>query len=389
MRRISLLLLLFLCACAPDDGNGNKAKTNEQTAAPAHTAAMSKEEPVKTIDAAKDAIQAVNAGAAEHAVEQTTDAANLAALPARANLAPDAAAKSEAHKAGDETAGKKTDATGNAAPEALRPAADAPTAAQLAHADRMLAYHNNIQARLAKGQPADFLMANTRIYAEHFQLPKRPKIPRKSDLAPPEGLFNGAEAKAVTQALGEMDRAFGRMLSRYGQLEKYIDDASIRDDGKKGRELVKDISSAHAEYIAARKSWLETVQKAARQAETTLLHDHPLRRQILAAQNIFQQYGEVADLLSSGADAGPMLHSCVQNLQNLLADAGKPPFLAKPALERAYRDFLRQVAVYVAMLERGMAEGLHNAQRREINEAAENSRAAYNIFVADVNKNGT
>lgn len=261
-----------------------------------------------------------------------------------------------------------------------------PDAATLTHADKMLEYHNRIQTMLNKGMQADAVMTGAEIYQSAYRLPRLPKGLRANGIQPPRGLFNDAEAKKITAALQGMDKALVEMLSHYASLEKYVRDDSIRDNGKQGRALVKKIGSAYAQYVGERNSWLGIVDKAASEAESALLYKHPLKRQILTAREMFVQFREVGNLLATGDPERALLEACHQNISNLLVSAGAPPFPAKPALERDYRAFLKQVQVYADVLDRGINEGFHSLQRRELNVAAEASRKAYNNFAGNFNR---
>ena len=54
---------------------------------------------------------------------------------------------------------------------------------------------------------------------------------------------------------------------------------------------------------------------------------------------------------------------------------------------RAYRDFLKQAARYEVFLARGLDEGFYSPVRQELNNTAQESRQAYNIFVRTANSN--
>lgn len=262
-----------------------------------------------------------------------------------------------------------------------------PDAATLARADRILAYHNQVQSVLTRGSQAGAIMAGAQAYLSTWRLPRQLfKGKRNNVPAPPKGVFSDAEADAITAAMKDMDKALAGMLGHYTELEKYVADPAIRDDGKLGKELVRNIVSGHAQYLKARESWLTIVEKAAQQAETALLYGHPLKRQILAAQGMFAQLREVGNLVASGDPEKELLEACAQNIKNLLASAASPPFAAKPSLERYYRNFLKQVQIYVQILERGIKEGFHAVQKRELNAAAEASRRMYNRFASNVNE---
>lgn len=260
-----------------------------------------------------------------------------------------------------------------------------PSDARLARADAVLAYHNRVQTMLGQGMLADRIHANTLIYDATWRLPVRQKGSRPLELAPPQGLFDEEEATALTQALQGMDRALNNMLGHYANLEKYVLNPAINDDGKLGRELSKKIYAAHAQYLAARKSWLEIVDRRAREAEQLILQDHPLKRQILAARDIFSQFGEVASIIASGGTDRQLLNNMAENIRAICQKAGEPPFTGVPNLERLYRAFLKRVEEYCRILKRGVTEGLHDHQRMEINAAQEMARRAYNEFARAAN----
>lgn len=258
-------------------------------------------------------------------------------------------------------------------------------AKKLEQADKILAFHNQTMNLMAHGLLADRLAANVHIYEATFNLGKRPRGPRHSSLLPPKGLFGKAETAAMTDALTGMDKALTTMLSHYNALEKYVADTTIRDDGKHGRELVKQIGQTYGDYLAARKSWLETMKKEAANAEALILEKHPLKRQIIAAQGIMNQFQEIASLFASGKPPVANLKACQANLKAYLAEGEKPPFTAEPALEREYRAFLKQARVYLDIFERGLTEGFHGVQKRELNSATLACQAAYNRFVNKTN----
>lgn len=297
------------------------------------------------------------------------------------------------------------------------------SADERARAERILDFHNTAAAALTNGYYAlpDALYAHARTYLRVWHLPhvsplagaRNGKSAARAALRPEKGLFTDAEADALTTAQKAMDKALDALLERYGELERYVKDASIRDDGARGRKLVRQMDSDHAVFMAARKSWLEIVTARATAAEAALLREHPLRRQIQAANTVFALYGEVADALATekgaataatssatpadmpgaapGAAKSPeaatrtTLERLRAELATCVADAARPPFAAAPSLERRYRAFLKEAQAYLAALDHGLNEGFFAAQRRELNTAAARSRAAYNLFVTEAN----
>lgn len=257
----------------------------------------------------------------------------------------------------------------------------------LARADRIIAYSNRAHEALEKGHYslADRLYENSRRYLENWSLPATTRKLPRFNLKPEEGLFDEKDARLVTEGLLGMDRSLADLLGHYANLEKYVANPEIRDDGKQGRALAARIRTAHESFIAARRTWLEIVQARAAEAQELLLYRHPLQRQIMAGNDIFAQIGEVTHLLGSGSPQTELLRACRQNIEDLIALGAKPPFPARPALERLYRAFLKQAQQYLTSLERGLAEGFYQVQKKELNLAGQNCAAAWNLFAREAN----
>ncbi|MBQ9407663.1 MAG: hypothetical protein IJU37_13130 [Desulfovibrio sp.] len=295
-----------------------------------------------------------------------------------------------------ETAPPTPAATPQAAParekESLPPLAPA----ALERADRLVAFANAASLALSSGKyaQADVLAAFVEYYLSEWQLAKRPKIDARADaaladgLVPPAGLFTAEEVKHLAAHAQAMDKAIADMRTAYGELETYVLDANIRDEGARGRKLGARILKDHAAYKAARQAWLDIVEGLSAPAEQTLLRDHPLRRQIVAAESMFAVHSKVNALLAHAGGQSSALASLRQELQTLIAEAQKPPFRASPTVERLYRQFLREMSGYALELTRGLAEGFHNEVRMELNRAVLASRSAYNAFVRGANERG-
>lgn len=261
----------------------------------------------------------------------------------------------------------------------------APSFSQIQKADRLLAYSNAGLEYLDRGfySLADTFHANSQRYLETFKLPPRPKIGARRDMKPEAGLFDEQEMSMIANGLAGMDKALNSLLGHYASLEKYVADKNIRDDGDLGRKLAAQIAADHSSFIAARKTWLDIVQARASEAEKIMLHEHPLKRQILVGSAMLNQMREVASLLAS--EQAQLLPACRKSIADYLSQGEKPPFPAKAALERLYRIFLNQARNYLACLERGMNEGFHQPQRKELNQASQNCAAAWNEFVKAAN----
>ncbi|MBD5647542.1 MAG: hypothetical protein HDQ89_07975 [Desulfovibrio sp.] len=292
-------------------------------------------------------------------------------------------------------------------------------AEERARAEAALDFHNTALNALETGYYAlpEALYANAAFYLKTWHLSKRPKAPdnrqaARARLRPGTGLFSEAEAAKLTSALDGMDKALDSLLANYKALESYVADSRIKDDGARGKALAAKVRADHAQFMGARKSWLEIVEARAAAAEAALLREHPLRRQIEAAGAIFTGFARTAEVLgaedteaageavgkatTAGKEAGAaaatleaaardtLMHIHAE-LENRIAEAAKPPFAAPPQLERQYRAFLKEAGAYAAALGRGLAEGFYPPQRRELNLAAMRSRAAYNAFVREAN----
>lgn len=306
-------------------------------------------------------------------------------------------------------------------PQPARQAAPEPAlgAEERARAEAALDFHNTALNALETGYYAlpEALYANAAFYLKTWHLPKRPKAQgnrqaARTRLRPGAGLFSEEEAAKLTSALAGMDKALDSLLANYKALESYVADSGIKDDGARGKALAAKVRADHAQFMAARKSWLEIVEARAAAAEAALLREHPLRRQIEAASAIFTGFARTAEVLGAEdtaaageavgkataagketAAAAATLEAAARDtlthihaeLENCIAEAAKPPFAAPPQLERQYRAFLKEAGTYADALGRGLAEGFYPPQRRELNLAAVRSRAAYNAFVREAN----
>lgn len=183
-----------------------------------------------------------------------------------------------------------------------------------------------------------------------------------------------------------MDKSLDAMLADYKALEKYVRDDSIRDDGAQGKKLAASLGAAHATFMAARDSYLEVVEARAAQAEDVLLRDHPLQRQIVAAEKIFSLFRKAAGLLGPEKPDKEALEQLRQELESAIALAGRPPFPASPELERVYRAFLKEAALFPQGLARGLSEGFYSPLRRDLNSIVGRSREAYNAFARAANQ---
>lgn len=294
----------------------------------------------------------------------------------------------------DSDAGLTPSENGSASHEVRGPASlesgsarKAPGEEEKATAERITAFANQAGQYLESGyfSLADKFHANAQEYLKSYRLPPRPDVGRRltGGLAPEEGLFDEQEARDLTEGWQAMDRALNALLGHYSSLEKYVADQKVRDDGKLGRDLAAKIAASHERFVQARHAWLGIVQKRSRQAQDVLLYNHPLERQIVAAENIFEQIRAARDILAGNNPDLQILKNLGASIHAQIDLGGRPPFTASPGLERLYRNFLKAAAGYADELERG--ENIHNFQRRELGAAAKNCALAWNEFARAVN----
>ena len=300
----------------------------------------------------------------------------------------------QADKPKVESAAAASKAEAPAVEQSSEQTSPAPSPADLDRADRLVAFSNAASMALAAGRyaQADVLMAYTKYYLAEWQLAKRPAINPDEDeilarrLAPPVGLFTPEQTKKMTASVQEMNKAIASMRADYRTLEKYVEDALLQDDGAKGKSLSSGIARAHAAFVVARDAYMQIVEAEAAPAEDILLSNHPLKRQIQAAERIFAVFGKVASLLAPDKPDREALQAQRQELAAALTDGGRPPFMAAPDLERRYRGFLKQAESYAELFDQGLNEEFYAPLRFEMNKTAVASRTAYNDFVRDANK---
>lgn len=269
-----------------------------------------------------------------------------------------------------------------------------PSQEELEKADALVAFYNVAAATLAEPYyaQAEAMLENVRHYLREWTLPPRPapggdgKVLARR-LAAPADMFGEDAAAALSQWVEDMEKSIQSMRADYATLGRYVRDENIRDDGVKGHALAASLEKGHERFMAARDGYLALVEERAVKVEEALLYGHPLRRQILEARNIFSLYVTAAELLAAQTPDRQALGQVRSRLEAGLRRAGQPPFPAAPEVERAYRDFLKQAARYEVFLARGLDEGFYSPVRQELNNTAQESRQAYNIFVRTANSN--
>ena len=269
-----------------------------------------------------------------------------------------------------------------------------PSQAELDRADRLVAFSNAASTTLASGRyaQADVLVAYAKYYLAEWQLAKRPAVNPDEDeilarrLVPPVGLLTPEQAKKMAASVQEMNKAIASMRADYRSLEKYVEDALVQDDGVKGKYLAAGIIRSHAAFVSARDAFMQVVEAEAAPAEDLLLRNHPLKRQIQAAERVFAVFGKAASLLTPEKPDREALLAQRHELAAALADGSRPPFMAAPDLERRYRGFIKQAEAYAELFDKGLEEEFYAPLRFELNRAAVASRTAYNDFVRDANQ---
>lgn len=262
---------------------------------------------------------------------------------------------------------------------------------QMDEADRVLRLTNRATGVLTEGyyRLPDMLLASVQHYLDTWQLAKMPRIRgakrAEEALSQARGIFTDSELDDLTKTQQEMDNALKNMIADYGRLEKYVINPEIVDDGREGRKISKNIQNAHGVFMRARNTWLEMLDKRAAAAQKIILQEHPLERQILAAEEMFVVFREVAAQLALDAPDRAALQALSASLAEISNRAAKPPFPASPALEREYRRFLKAVNRYVQTLDAALKEGFFVPQKRELNNDLIACRNAWNIFAREAN----
>ena len=278
--------------------------------------------------------------------------------------------------------------------QAVEEATPPPSPEELDRADRLVAFSNAASMALATGRyaQADVLAAYTKYYLAEWQLAKRPELNTDQDaalarrLTPPVSLFTPEQTKKMAACVQDMNKAIVDMRADYRLLEKYVADESIQDNGVKGKALAAEILKEHAAFIVARDAYMAIVEGEAAPAEDILLRNHPLKRQIQAAEQIFAVFGKTASLLGADSPDKEALKAQRKELADALTEGGRPPFMAAPDLERQYRGFLKQAGKYAEIFDKGLEEEFYVPTRFDMNNAALASRAAYNDFVKAANQ---
>lgn len=266
-----------------------------------------------------------------------------------------------------------------------------PGAAERQEADHVLQFTNRATGILTEGyyRLPDVLQDNVNYYLKTWQLAKLPRISgakrAAGALVPPHGIFGDAETRDLENSLKDMDKALAAMLGHYGDLEKYVSNPEIRDNGKQGKQIAEKIREEHSRFLKGRNAWLGLLDARAAEAQKILLSEHPLERQILASEGMFVIFREAAAQLALDKPDRAALQALAVRLKELAGQAAKPPFPADPLLEKEFRSFLKKVDKYIQSVDAALMEGFFSPQKKEINNAMISCRNAYNIFARTAN----
>ncbi|MDR1659936.1 MAG: hypothetical protein LBR94_06290 [Desulfovibrio sp.] len=205
-------------------------------------------------------------------------------------------------------------------------------------------------------------------------------------LEPPRGLFAERISGQLARLIVDMGQALEETLKEYRALEKYVKDDAMIDDGVMGEKIIVRLNAACRKFFTARRDFLNLADEASAQAEAALLRDHPLKRQITLAREIFSLFRQCASLLGEEHPDREALIQIGDKLGSILAEAGKPPFRGTPGLEREYRAFLGEAGRFAEALSSGLTGNFHSSSRKSMIEALSASRGAYNSFARTINE---
>ena len=256
----------------------------------------------------------------------------------------------------------------------------------LQQANAQLSYANGVMEwQLSKNAGyALWLYLGADFYMREAALPKLAKRPprfaRTKALVPPDE-WPEASARAIREALKEMDAAVDAEREQYEKLVQYALDDSIVDDGKLGRRYLKAIQAQWERYEAARRVLRDEVESTALGAEAVTLQGHPLRSQILAVRILFRRMKEARALLGEREADKKTIIAWRQEIEGILDEAAFLPFAVPGEAERLWREFLRTARQFPAAVRLGEAQGFHPEVRKQLNAAFAHAEKAYNAFV--------
>ena len=266
-----------------------------------------------------------------------------------------------------------------------------PSPHELESAAKILDFTNAATMSATSGwfAQADLIAFFIQIYLGEWQLAILPKntedkVQAITQLIPPEDLFSAETEQYLKDVSQAMATELEKMLSLYKSLTKYFKDETIQDEGVLGKKLAGQIVDSYTKFKAERQKYFEVIAEESRLAEDLFLTSEPLRRQIMAARSIFTLFQDVSWALADAKNRDTT-RSLAQKLQALIDYAAMPPFRGKPLCERAFRDFLKKVAIYHDILVIGNEEGFYPETRKLLNDSVSDCRISYNAFAEMLN----
>ncbi|MBO4369291.1 MAG: hypothetical protein J5803_04250 [Desulfovibrio sp.] len=268
-----------------------------------------------------------------------------------------------------------------------------PSEEEKKRASMLLSFYNQAENAFDSNwfKQADLIAFFVRIYLGEWQLPLLPekKTNRSKsiqELTPPKGLFSETISEDLKKTVATMADELAGMRTQYAALLGYVQDASLCDEGRKGKELASQLTKAYGRFSQQRQHYFQILEKETAEAEALFIAEMPLRRQIIAAKHIFKLFRSLSLLLGEEVPCRPVIMQEAENLAALVDYASLPPFKGTPAQERLYRNFLKKVYSYCEDLTRGIREGFFPHVRKLLNDDLANVRSAYNAFVERINK---
>ena len=198
---------------------------------------------------------------------------------------------------------------------------------------------------------------------------------------PEAAMFGEENAAAMSSDLKTMDQASRSMQEKYRQLQNYVQDRKIRDDGQKGDQLSGEITDSYALFRDARVHFLKIMNAKAEEAQDTLLRSSPLRAQVRMARRIFEDFRQCAEFISAGEPDQNAMTTLVDKAAADITTAENLPFPVAGAAEMTYRTYLKGARAVEAAFRRGISESFHAPVRVAINTAWQECGAEYNSFV--------
>lgn len=271
---------------------------------------------------------------------------------------------------------------------ALSEPGPAPSAEELAHAQRVVDYANLADKAFNGlcGRYVDFFKLGLAEYALTFStlsfgVDKPSATCLKKALAPSRDLLPEEERAKIVKDLETMDALREGMHKDYESLRAYVRDVEVVDDGKKGKAIVGKIEKALSGYADALESYQALVDKAAAEAQDVMLRDHPLRDHVRLATHMISIFRKIAERIALHDPDPGWLDEPFAKLDEEIGTAERLPFPVAGVVEMHYRQFLKAARNLLAVMREGQLESFHPEVRQGINAQWNACRVEYNAFV--------